>query len=39
MPITSDVRTVSNPHMTAIFEAAAEAVEEAILNALVRPRR
>jgi D-aminopeptidase len=35
VPITSDVRTVSNPHMTALFEAAAEATEEAILNVLL----
>jgi D-aminopeptidase len=35
VPITSDVRTVSNPHMTALFDAAAEATEEAIVNALL----
>ena len=34
-PIVSDVRTVSNPYMTALFDAAAEATEEAIVNALL----
>ena len=34
-PLTSDVRTVSNPHMTPLFDAVAEATEEAILNALL----
>jgi D-aminopeptidase len=34
-PLTSDLRTVSNPYMTPLFEAAAEATEEAILNALL----
>lgn len=37
-PLTSDVRTVSNPYMTALFDAAAEATEEAILNALLAAR-
>jgi D-aminopeptidase len=34
-PLTSDVRTVSNPYMTALFDAVAESTEEAILNALL----
>jgi D-aminopeptidase len=34
-PITTPVRTVSNPFMSPLFEAAAEATEEAILNALL----
>ncbi|HEY1478588.1 MAG TPA: P1 family peptidase [Gaiellales bacterium] len=34
-PLTSDVRTVSNPYMTPLFDAVAEATEEAILNALL----
>jgi D-aminopeptidase len=34
-PLTTDVRTVSNPYLTPLFEAAAEATEEAILNALL----
>jgi D-aminopeptidase len=29
------VRTLSNPHMTPLFDAVAEATEEAILNALL----
>jgi D-aminopeptidase len=38
VPLTSEVRTVSNPYMTALFDAAAEATEEAILNALLAAR-
>jgi D-aminopeptidase len=34
-PLTSDVRTVSNPYMTPLFDAVAESTEEAILNALL----
>jgi D-aminopeptidase len=34
-PLTSDVRTLSNPYMTPLFDAVAEATEEAILNALL----
>jgi D-aminopeptidase len=34
-PLATDVRTVSNPYMTPLFDAAAEATEEAILNALL----
>jgi D-aminopeptidase len=34
-PHTSDVRTVSNPYMTPLFDAVAESTEEAILNALL----
>jgi D-aminopeptidase len=34
-PIATDVRTISNPSMSPLFEAAAEATEEAILNALL----
>ncbi|MEO9175273.1 MAG: P1 family peptidase [Gaiellales bacterium] len=34
-PVTSDVRTVSNPYMTPLFDAVAESTEEAILNALL----
>ncbi len=33
--LTTDVRTVSSAYMTALFDAAAEATEEAILNALL----
>jgi D-aminopeptidase len=34
-PLTSDVRTVSNPYMTALFDSVAESTEEAIANALL----
>jgi D-aminopeptidase len=34
-PVTSDVRTVSNPYLTPLFDAVAESTEEAILNALL----
>jgi D-aminopeptidase len=34
-PLASDVRTLSNPHMTPLFDSVAEATEEAILNALL----
>lgn len=35
LPRTTDVRTVSNPYMSALFDAVAEATEEAILNVLL----